>query len=150
LHSRSQVEINTAIICASAPSIQPLFKRILNRILGFRQSRSPYYYYGARSSLPGLPAVEIDRDLRFRRDSIDTLEMPTRACCPAKEVADDGVRDRIAIGHPAEEEELRARIRALTSPSPVFVRPVSLASGPTVPDSSMPVIPPENPQGSLG
>jgi len=73
-----------------------------------------------------------------------------RACHPVKEDADDGVRDRIAIGHPAEEEELRARIRALTSPTPVFVRPVSLASGPTVPDSSVPALPPENPQGSLG
>ena len=76
--------------------------------------------------------------------------MPTRACCPAKEVADGGVRDRIAIGHAAEEEELRARIRALTSPTPVFVRPVSLTSGLTVPDSSVPAIPPENPQSSMG
>ena len=76
--------------------------------------------------------------------------MPTRACCPAKEVADDGLRDRITIGHPAEEEELRARIRALTSPSPVFVRPVSLASGPTIPDTIVQPVKLEHSQGSLG
>ena len=72
-----------------------------------------------------------------------------RACHPVKEDADDGVRDRIAIGHPAEEEELRARIRALTSPSPVFVRPVSLAFGPTLPDTIVQSIKLEHPQGSM-
>jgi hypothetical protein len=133
---RSQTEINTAIICGSAPSIQPLFKRILNRIIGFRRSRSPYYYYGGQTALTGLHPVEIDRDLR--RDSISALELPTRAYCPLKDDRDGDGQDGIMRVRPAEEEEIRARIRAFSSPMSTFLLPASIALVPTRPESTMP------------
>lgn len=44
----SQVEVNTAIICASAPSLTPLLKSIFARLPGFRTNE--YYYYYADES----------------------------------------------------------------------------------------------------
>jgi hypothetical protein len=41
----SQVEINTAIFCASAPSLQPLIKSVFGRFAIF-QTGGEYYYYG--------------------------------------------------------------------------------------------------------
>jgi hypothetical protein len=115
--------------------MQPLFKRVFNRIIGFRQSRSPYYYYGGRNSLPGLPVVEIDRDLQ--RDSIDTLGAPIRAYRPLKNVMDNGLQDRVISDHTPEEEETRAQIRALSSPASVYSQPVFPSSVYSIPGSSM-------------
>ncbi|KAF7676103.1 hypothetical protein GT037_005608 [Alternaria burnsii] len=122
----SAVEINTAIMCASAPSIQPLLKRMLNRIPCGRPSHSPSYYYGGRTSLPWLTAVEMERNLW--RDSIDVLESPTRTYCSSGGHANDQYHDQMSISHNTEEEDIRARVRALSCPQTVYLRPTSLSS----------------------
>ncbi|CAI9627730.1 unnamed protein product [Alternaria burnsii] len=122
----SQVEINTAIMCASAPSIQPLLKRMLNRIPCGRPSHSPSYYYGGRTSLPWLTAVEMERNLW--RNSIDVLESPTRTYCSSGCHANDQDHDQMSISHNTEEEDIRARVRALSCPQTVYLRPTSLSS----------------------
>jgi hypothetical protein len=42
----AQVEINTAIMCASAPSLQPIMKRVFGKLLSTRWHNA--YYYGNR------------------------------------------------------------------------------------------------------
>ncbi|KAF1830858.1 hypothetical protein BDW02DRAFT_582531 [Decorospora gaudefroyi] len=122
----SQVEINTAIICASAPSLQPLIKRVFSKLSLFQQSRGPYYYYGGRNSLPGLPVVKVERIVR--RDSISILESPTLAHCSSEKKADDGIQTTVMVMHSAEEEELKARVRAFSSPNSLYSPPASPAS----------------------
>ncbi|RYO72901.1 hypothetical protein AA0113_g626 [Alternaria arborescens] len=122
----SQVEINTAIMCASAPSIQPLLKRMINRIPCGRPSHSPSYYYGGRTSLPGLTAVETERNLR--RDSIDILETPTRTYGSSGGHANNQSHDKTSSSYNTEEEDIRARVRALSCPPTVYLRPTSSSS----------------------
>ncbi|KAL1792864.1 hypothetical protein ACET3X_009371 [Alternaria dauci] len=122
----SQVEINTAIICASAPSVQPLFKRMFKKMSCGQPSRGPSYYYGGRTSLPGLTATGMAMNLR--RDSIDILETPTRAYSSSRGHVDDQYYDETSIFHSAEEEEIRARIRALSYPPTTYSRPTSPSS----------------------
>ena len=72
----SQVEIHTAIICASALSIQPLLKRMC-RSTTPTQARSPDYYHEGpnRQAIPPFAALR----RCVHRGSISLLEAPTRA-----------------------------------------------------------------------
>jgi hypothetical protein len=112
---RSQVELNTAIICASAPSLQPLLKQIFHKLPPFLQSRGPYYYYGGgRNATPPLPNVEVREFRPTGRDSISDLEPPalTYKSKPCARTVND---NRIIILNFTDEEEVRARVRAFSS-----------------------------------
>jgi hypothetical protein len=119
---RSQVEINTAIICASAPSIQPLIKHVVSKFCPFERSRGPYYYYGGRNSLP-LHVAEINGSVS--RGSLSILEAPTPAHFSSKTRDHDSIQAKVIIVHTSEEEEIRARIRAFSGPSSVYSPPAS-------------------------
>ncbi|KAF2271773.1 uncharacterized protein EI97DRAFT_504755 [Westerdykella ornata] len=69
-----QVEINTAIVCASAPSLQPIFKRLF-RILASYRTHSAFYDYGEGSP----PRTELAPPPRRRVQStfMSTLELPS-------------------------------------------------------------------------
>jgi hypothetical protein len=123
--NRSQVEINTAIICASVPSIQPLIKHIFSKLFPIKRSRNPYHYYGGRNSLP-LPIAEIDRSVH--RDSISILEVPAPTHCSSKSQDYDDTQANVIIVHTTEEEEIKARIRAFSGPLSVYSPPASPSS----------------------
>lgn len=123
----SQVEINTAIICASAPSFQPLFKRAFGELPLFQRSRDAYYYYGGRNAAAGSPVAEMIETIR--QDSTSILEPPERTYCPPKiQIEDDFQTKVVIVKHTIEEEEIRERVRAFSSQSSLYSQPTSPSS----------------------
>ena len=112
----SQVEINTAIVCASAPSLQPLLKSIVGRFVSWR-AHNAYYCYGAGSHSMVEAGVSISpRRGRMPPDSISGLELPPSAYDPNKNKRSTyGTDDTLAMQETDEEHELRDRVRHFTS-----------------------------------
>lgn len=123
----SQVEINTAIICASAPSFQPLFKRAFGELPLFQRSREAYYYYGGRNNAAGSPVAEMIGTIR--RDSNSILEPPERTYCPPKTQVENDFQTKVVIvNRSIEEEEIRQRVRAFSTKSSTYSQPTSPSS----------------------
>ncbi|OAL02125.1 hypothetical protein IQ06DRAFT_346719 [Phaeosphaeriaceae sp. SRC1lsM3a] len=122
----SQVELNTAIICSSAPSLQPLLKRAFHRL---SSSRDAYYYYGGGQNLPSpIPWPETTRLGHQRCDSISGLQHPPSVYDP-KVRAETTVQSKPVVNDLTEEEKMiRARVRAFSSPSSsIYSMPISPA-----------------------
>lgn len=119
---RSQVELNTAIICASAPSLQPLIKRAFHRL---SSSRGAYYYYGGGQYLTTLPPSPEATETRYtRRDSVSEVRLPAAVYVPKATI-----QTKVTpTGLTEEEEMIRARVRAFSNPSsPINTGPISPA-----------------------
>lgn len=131
----SQVEINTAIICASAPSLQPIFTRVFGDLSRFQRSRAAYYYYGGgRNSMTGPPVAEMMRSAP--RDSISILESPGRVYRPATIRAQDEDQMPVVMVKPTpEEEEIRERVRAFSRQSSLYSQPSTPSSAYSTPTS---------------
>ncbi|KAH7412010.1 hypothetical protein DE146DRAFT_751153 [Phaeosphaeria sp. MPI-PUGE-AT-0046c] len=122
----SQVELNTAIICASAPSLQPLIKRAFHKLTG---SRGAYYYYGGGQSLASpIPCPEAAELSHARRDFVSDLQRPAAVYEPKVHTI-PSLQTRVVLTDLTEEEKLiRARVRAFSSPSSsIYSKPMSPA-----------------------
>ncbi|KAF1848944.1 uncharacterized protein K460DRAFT_415403 [Cucurbitaria berberidis CBS 394.84] len=132
----SQVEINTAIICASAPSLQPLVTRVFDKLARFQSPRGAYYYYGDGSNSISEPSVaEMIRSLP--RDSISLLEPPDRVYYPSKtQVQEEFQTQVVIVKRSLEEEDIRSRVRAFSNQSPVHSHSTPPSSAFSTPSSS--------------
>lgn len=108
----SQVEINTAIVCASMPSWQPIFKRIFGRLITYG-SHSAYYYYAEGENT-------MDRNANPGRITsyTCTIEAPSSSYQPKnkRDTAESG-NELVLIKEADEEEQIRDRIRHFASHS---------------------------------
>lgn len=115
----SQVEVNTAIVCASAPSLQPLFKRVFGRLVSYR-THSAYYFYGDGA---GNTMVETYTEPRRTRpltplsDSARDLESPPASYQPNKRSTAGTENELIVVQEVDEEERIRDRVRQFASQS---------------------------------
>jgi hypothetical protein len=111
--ARSQVELNIAIICASMPSLRPLFERILQKVPSVQRSRAPSYYYGGRhdpSYYEENAAVQ-----PYTRNLASDLEAPPSTYEPQMRTRDTA-QANFVVAKPAEEE-IQAQIYALSNHS---------------------------------
>lgn len=105
----SQVELNTAILCASAPSLQPLIKNIFGKLTK-RYQRSAYYYYG-----DGTHSLsDLNRQPRRPRDpnSLTDLENSLPGTYQPKSAQD---HELVVVTDFKHEEEIRDRVRHFAS-----------------------------------
>lgn len=109
-----QVELNTAIICASAPSLQPLFKRIFGELS--RLTRGQYYYYGDGPTT--MTQMTIGRRGSRRPEQDVALESPASTYRPQKQDVGDMEAGVIVLRQVDEEEEIKNRVRAFTARPP--------------------------------
>jgi hypothetical protein len=105
----SQVEINTAIVCASMPSLQPLFKRVFGRLVSYR-THSAYYYYG-----DGPNTMEHNAGGGRITSYTCSVEAPSSSYQPHKRNTDDTGNELDVIKEADEEEQIRDRIRHFAS-----------------------------------
>lgn len=111
-----QVEMNTAIICASAPSLQPLFRAVFGELSRFQRSRT-YYFYGEGQSTMTQRTIGRRGSRPLEQDL--PLESPASTYRPQKhEISDDIHNDVIVVREMDEEEEIRNRVRAFTARPP--------------------------------
>lgn len=107
----SQVELNTAIICASAPSLQPLIKNIFGK-LNRRFSRSAYYYYGdGTHSLSDLRRPRRPRDPNSLSDLDNSLPGTYQPKTPHRSTE----HELVIVKEFKDEEEIRDRVRHFAS-----------------------------------
>ncbi|KAH7383916.1 hypothetical protein BKA66DRAFT_88283 [Pyrenochaeta sp. MPI-SDFR-AT-0127] len=131
----SQVEINTAIICASAPSFQPLLKRIFGELSWFQRSRGALYHYGGgHQSVAGPPVAEMTRHMSH---GSSILQSPNRVYYSPKTSVQGECQTQVVIMNTSPEEgRIRDRIRELSRISSVYSQPLSARSAcstPTLP-----------------
>ncbi|KAF2020193.1 hypothetical protein BU24DRAFT_135184 [Aaosphaeria arxii CBS 175.79] len=115
----SQVEVNVAIMCASAPSLQPLVKRIFGEVARHR-SHSAYYYYGGGShNMSEITPPR--RGTLSNPDSTMDLESLPETYQPDRHRVKDNItephidRDVVSVREMTEEEVLRDRVRRFAS-----------------------------------
>ncbi|KAF2008057.1 hypothetical protein P154DRAFT_14827 [Amniculicola lignicola CBS 123094] len=104
----TQVELNTAIICASVPSLQPLFKRVFGEISRFR--RSTYYYYdnGPSAMVETIGSPRRGNASTDPLSVVDTIQPPNG---PSKQnFADESEHDFVIVQDLGDEEEIRSRV----------------------------------------
>ena len=119
------IESNTAIICASVPSLQPLFRGLFGRV--FLRSYQSTYYYGEGETT--MTRVTIGRRISRRVETDITLNSPMPTYQPLDKENDRSaesgvVRITEAQVEDAAEEEIRSRVRAFVT------RPTSSNSHP--------------------
>jgi hypothetical protein len=107
------VEANTAIICASVPSLQPLFRGLFGKICQY-SGRSPYYYYGEEEST--ATQVTIGRRVSRRVETDVPFDLPMPTYQPTEKNDGSGIESGVVLirevkGEDAEEE-IRNRVRA--------------------------------------
>jgi hypothetical protein len=117
----SQVEINTAIVCASTPSLQPLFRRIFGRLVSYR-THSAYYYYGDGPNTQTMTQVQVQPGSGriTEEDCISgaqTPSTPVSSYQPNKRSTGGTFEDAdlVVVKEIDEEEEIRERIRRFAS-----------------------------------
>lgn len=125
----SQVEINTAIVCASAPSFQPLFKRVFGRLVSYR-THSAYYYYGDGANTQTMTQFRLQPGSGriTEEDCISDAQTPaTPASSHQPNKRSTGGTfvdaDLIVIKELDEEEEIRERVRRFASNSSLRTTP---------------------------
>jgi hypothetical protein len=126
---RSQVEIHIAIICASLPSLQPLFKNVCYRLPYLRRARAPYYYYGGGQNLMIAPpsAKVVQADL-IKRDPTAEQPAPTYSL---KAQMQEARKPRILVTqHITNDDIIRDRVRAFSIHTPSVHSP---STSPTYP-----------------
>lgn len=118
----TQIEINTAIICASVPSLQPIFKRIFGRLMSFRGGS--YYYYGdgtrnnnnvrEHQNPVGGRALGYGNSVSIGRGN--SIDAPSPIFSPNKRSTGGTDNELMVIQEtPDEEERIRGRIRHFAS-----------------------------------
>lgn len=128
---RSQVEIHTAIICASLPSLQPLFKQVFHKLPTIRRSRAPYYYYGGgQNSVTISPSAEAIRPTTrpddAEHDSVIDLERPAPTYEPKRRMQEASETNTVIVQYLTNDEAVRERVRAFsTHTSSIYSQPTS-------------------------
>jgi hypothetical protein len=107
----SQVEVNTAIICASMPSLQPLFKRVVGLLLSYR-THSAYYYYGE-----GPPTIQHNPGRITHATYTCSVEAPSSTYQATKREGEDTGNELVVIKETDEEEQIWDRDRHFASQS---------------------------------
>lgn len=132
----SQVEINTAIMCASAPSFQPVIKRIFGGLSWFQRSRGAYFHYGEGHHSMAAPPVA-ERVRSASPDSSSTLQLPSRIYYSPKPSLQGECHTQVAgMKTNLEEEQIRDQVHKFSRLSSVYSQPVSSRSAcstPTLP-----------------
>ncbi|KAF2475511.1 uncharacterized protein BDR25DRAFT_213316 [Lindgomyces ingoldianus] len=108
----TQIELNTAIVSASVPSLQPLFKRVFGELSRFPR-RSAYYYYGdGAGSHSNMTEAHIGQGRRDVREiPLSGLESPRSSYHPPKQSSNTELESGCIHVHSiSEEEEIRARV----------------------------------------
>ncbi|KAF2110828.1 hypothetical protein BDV96DRAFT_650444 [Lophiotrema nucula] len=106
----TQVELNTAIVCASAPSLQPLIKHLFGGLTRAHQRNSWYYYGGG--TLPNASEIEAGRG------SVHADLQTPRASYPAarKVSSSEFDNDKVLVRDFNDaEEEIRVRVLHFSS-----------------------------------
>lgn len=116
------VELNTAIICASALSLQPLFRRIFGDLHTLSRNRSAYYYYGDEREGTVMTQTTIGRRGSRRLDQDVPLQRRPRSREVPKHSGEDTASGLVVIREMDNEEEVRSRV------PPFAVRPTSTQS----------------------
>jgi hypothetical protein len=115
------IEANTAIICASVPSLQPLFRGCFGRVCHYAGRSYEYYSEEGTTTIGRRVSRRVERGL--------LLDGPMPTYQP-KNTGDDDIVENGAVlikeisDEEAAEEELRSRVRAFA------VRPTSSNSQP--------------------
>jgi hypothetical protein len=104
----SQIELNTAIICASAPSLQPLFRHIFGDLSRFQRTRNAYYYYGGQPTMLEIQDGQIQPVLM--RDPLSSFTSPEAAYLPAKRCTTNDT-ETFHVRDFDEEEDIRNNVR---------------------------------------
>ncbi|KAH8723390.1 hypothetical protein GQ44DRAFT_620309 [Phaeosphaeriaceae sp. PMI808] len=100
----SQIELNTAIICASLPSLQPYIVKVFRKLR--RKRQASYYYGGEPGPMVLSPAAEAARARCGIEDSIIALERPDPIYRPL-ECAQVAQQATISAENPTTQEELQ-------------------------------------------
>jgi hypothetical protein len=119
------IEANTAIICASVPSLQPLFKGLFGRISHYSRGRETYYYYTGEEAAETQMTIGRRVSRRIERDF--ALESPTPTYQPRHQKDNSNIQSGAVLVREVKEdaeEEIRDRIRAFAT------RPTSSRSPP--------------------
>ncbi|KAF2737457.1 hypothetical protein EJ04DRAFT_430978 [Polyplosphaeria fusca] len=103
----SQLELNTGIICASFPSLQPIFRRILGELYRAHH-RSAYYYYADGE----MTLTEANVTQRHRSTiPLSGLEAPGSSYHPTKRDSHSEAEGGLVFTQEmSEEEEIRNRV----------------------------------------
>lgn len=120
------VELNTAIICASAPSLQPLFRRAFGELRSISRGRASYYYYGddggtimTQTTIGRRGSRRLDQELQLQRRPA-SREVQKRN--------HEEIRgDLVVVRESEEEEDVRSRMHNFA------IRPISARSDMQVP-----------------
>jgi hypothetical protein len=126
MYYRSQVEVHTAIICASLPSLQPVFKQVFHKTSFLQRTREPYYYYGGgQNSMAASTIMETVQVERRGLDSID-LERPAPTYAPQSPMREHQMPKILIVQHLTNDEVVRERVRAFSShTTSVYSQPTS-------------------------
>ncbi|KAF1972773.1 hypothetical protein BU23DRAFT_158273 [Bimuria novae-zelandiae CBS 107.79] len=103
------VELNTAIICASAPSLQPLFRRVFGELRSLSRGRSAYYYYGEDREGTIMTQTTIGRRGSRRLEQDPPLQtQPTAGEIQERHRGEVG-SDLVVVREMDEEEDIQSR-----------------------------------------
>ncbi|KAF2683105.1 hypothetical protein K458DRAFT_405242 [Lentithecium fluviatile CBS 122367] len=108
------IEANTAIICASVPSLQPLFKGLLGRLSQYSRGRVVYYYGEGETA---MTFTTIGRRVSRRVDRDVPLDSPMPTYRPQQQKDDGDVENGVVLVREVTEEEeveIRNRVQAFT------------------------------------
>ncbi|ORY08330.1 hypothetical protein BCR34DRAFT_603581 [Clohesyomyces aquaticus] len=137
----TQVELNTAIISASVPSLQPLFKKLFGEFSRYTR-RNAYYYYGHGTvRLSNVTEVNTGRGRgNVSEIPLTGLESPRSSYRhPSRIQSNEFGNEAILIQDLGEEEEIQNRVRYFASQrssvhshipkSPQYPRDALMSSG---------------------
>lgn len=122
------VELNTAIICASAPSLQPLFRHVFGEFRSISRGRRSYYYYGddrgtimTQNTIGRRGTRVLEQNFPLQRQS---------ASREAHEQSRGGIENElVAVREMDEEHDIQNR-EQLSTARPISVKFGSQARGP--------------------
>lgn len=106
------VELNTAIICASAPSLQPLFRRAFGELRALSRDRSAYYYYGDDRGGTIMTQTTLARRGSRRLDQEIPLQRRPTSREVHKRSHEELESDLVVISEMENEEDIRTWAQA--------------------------------------
>lgn len=110
----SQVELNTAIVSASAPSLQPLFRQIFGQLSRFQRTHNAYYYYGGQRTMTEIHDGQTRPTVNFV--PLGGLITPDSVYLPAKRCTTSETENDLSLMREIDEEEnICNRVRAFAS-----------------------------------
>ena len=106
----SQVELNTAIVCASAPSLQPLFRRIFGELSRFQRTHNAQNYYGGHRTITEIYRGQ--RPAAHCAAPLSGITTPESTYLPTKRYeTNDTMNDLVQVREIDEEEDIQSCVR---------------------------------------